>query len=87
MISKKLEKALNEQIKAEFYSAYLYLSMSAYLTELSLTGFANWMRGQFEEEKFHAMKMYDYLLERGGKVQLKSIDAPKYTVGRYNRCV
>ena len=78
MIPKKLEKALNEQINAEFYSAYLYLSMSAYLTDISLMGFSNWMRAQFEEEKFHAMKMYDYLLERGGKVKLKSIEAPKH---------
>ncbi len=78
MISKKIEKALNDQINAEFFSAYLYLSMSAFLTDISLTGFANWMRAQYEEEKFHAMKMYDYVLERGGKVKLKSIDAPKH---------
>jgi len=78
MIPKKLEKALNEQINAEFYSAYLYLSMSAYLTDVSLTGFANWMRVQFEEEKFHAMKIYDFVLDRGGKVKLKAIEAPKH---------
>jgi len=78
MIPKKLEKALNKQINAEFYSAYLYLSMSAYLTDISLTGFANWMRAQFEEEKFHAMKMYDYLLERGGIIKLEAIKAPKH---------
>jgi len=79
MIPKKLEKALNEQIKAEFYSAYLYLSMSAYLTDVSLLGFANWMRVQFEEEQFHAMKIYDFVLDRGGKVKLKSIEAPKHS--------
>ena len=78
MIPKKVEKALNEQINAEFFSAYLYLSMSAYLNEISLSGFANWMRAQYEEEMFHAMKMYDYLLERGGKIKLKSVEAPKY---------
>jgi len=78
MLPKKVEKAINEQINAEFYSAYLYLSMSAYLSEKSLTGFANWMRAQYEEEKFHAMKMYDYLLERGGKIKLKAIEAPKH---------
>ncbi|HFX17797.1 MAG TPA: ferritin, partial [Flavobacteriales bacterium] len=53
MISKKIENALNDQINAEFYSAYLYLSMSAYLNDISLTGFANWMRAQYEEEMFH----------------------------------
>ncbi len=78
MLSKKVEKALNEQINAEFFSAYLYLSMSAYLNDISLIGFANWMRAQYEEEKFHAMKMYDYVLERGGKVKLKAIETPKH---------
>ncbi len=78
MLPKKVEKALNEQINAEFFSAYLYLSMSAYLNDISLIGFANWMRAQYEEEKFHAMKMYDYVLERGGKVKLKAIEAPKH---------
>jgi len=78
MLPKKVEKALNEQINAEFFSAYLYLSMSAYLNEMSLFGFANWMRAQYEEEKFHAMKMYDYVLDRGGHVKLKSIEAPKH---------
>ncbi len=78
MLSKKVENALNEQINAEFFSAYLYLSMSAYLNDISLTGFANWMRAQYEEEKFHAMKMYDYVLERGGKVKLEAIAAPKH---------
>ena len=78
MLPEKVEKALNKQINAEFFSAYLYLSMSAYLHDISLTGFANWMRAQYEEEKFHAMKMYDYVLERGGKVKLKAIEAPKH---------
>ncbi len=77
MIPKNVEKALNNQINAEFYSAYLYLSMSAYLSDMSLVGFAGWMRAQYQEEMFHAMKMYDFLLERGGKVVLQSIDAPK----------
>ncbi|HFS68108.1 MAG TPA: ferritin [Flavobacteriia bacterium] len=79
MISKKIENALNDQINAEFYSAYLYLSMSAYLNDISLTGFANWMRAQYEEEMFHAMKMYDYLLERGGNVLLNTIKEPKHS--------
>lgn len=78
MFSKKVEKALNDQINAEFFSAYLYLSMSAYLSDISLVGFANWTRAQYEEEKFHAIKMYDFVLERGGKVKLKEIESPKH---------
>ncbi len=78
MFPKKVEKALNDQINAEFFSAYLYLSMSAYLNDISLVGFANWTRAQYEEEMFHAMKMYDFVLERGGKIKLKAIEAPKH---------
>jgi ferritin len=78
MLPDKIEKALNEQINAEFYSAYLYLSMSAYLNDISLTGFAAWTRAQYEEEMFHAMKMYDFVLERGGKISLKAIETPKH---------
>ncbi len=78
MISKKIEKALNEQINAEFYSAYLYLSMASFLNGMNLLGFSNWMRVQFEEEQFHAMKFYDYVLERGGEVKLKAIDKPPH---------
>jgi len=77
MLSKKIEKALNQQINAEFFSAYLYLSMSAYLNDLSLVGFSNWMRAQYEEEKFHAIKIYDYVLERDGKIKLEKIKAPQ----------
>lgn len=77
MISKKMEKAINEQIKWEFYSAYLYLAMSAWFERQGLPGCANWMRVQREEETFHAMKFLDYLLERGGSVQLQAIDAPE----------
>jgi len=76
MISKKIEDALNEQINAELYSAYLYLSMAAYFESANLPGFANWMRVQTQEELFHAMKLYDYIFERGGKVTLSPVDAP-----------
>jgi ferritin len=76
MISKKMEKAINDQINAELYSSYLYLSMSAYFSDHSLDGFAHWMRAQAQEELVHAMKFYDYLIERGGKVAISSIDAP-----------
>jgi ferritin len=76
MISKKMEKALNDQINAELYSAYLYLSMSAYFEAGNLPGFAKWMRIQWQEEVMHALKIYDYVNERGGRVTLKSIDGP-----------
>jgi ferritin len=78
MISKKLnDAALNGQINAEAYSAYLYLSMSAWFSTRSLLGFANWMRIQAQEELFHATKMFDYVNERGGKVVLAAIDKPE----------
>lgn len=77
MIKDTLNDAINEQINAELYSAYLYLSMSADFESKNLPGFANWMRVQFEEEQFHAMKMFDYVNERGGKVIFKSIAGPE----------
>jgi len=76
VIGKKMQEALNEQINAELYSAYLYLSMVAYLESVNLPGFANWMRVQTQEELTHAMKIYDYVNDRGGKVSLKSIAQP-----------
>jgi len=77
MLNKKLELELNKQINAEFYSAYLYLSMSAYLSSKNLSGFSNWMKVQFEEEQFHAMKLYQYVLDRGGNIELNLIEKPK----------
>lgn len=77
MISQKMQDAFNFQINKEFYSSYLYLSMSAYFQEVGLSGFANWMRVQAQEENFHAMAMFDYVLERGGNVVLAKIDAPE----------
>jgi len=76
MISKKMEKALNEQVNAEMYSSYLYLSMESFFKSLNLNGFANWMRVQTQEEMVHAMKIYDFINERGGRVTLKAIDGP-----------
>jgi ferritin len=73
---KNMTDAFNLQIKNEFYSAYLYLAMSAYFAGLGLPGFANWMRVQSKEEITHATKMYDYLLSRGGTVELGAIEAP-----------
>lgn len=77
MISKKMEEALNGQANAEFYSAYLYLSMEAYFESMNLPGFANWMRVQTQEELTHAMKIYDFVNGRGGRVMLKSIAEPQ----------
>jgi len=76
MISKKMEEALNEQVNAELYSAYLYLSMESYFKSLNLNGFAGWMRVQTQEEVAHAMKIYDFINERGGRVILKAIEGP-----------
>ncbi|MDD2489499.1 MAG: ferritin [Bacteroidales bacterium] len=73
MLSKKLEDAINAQINAEFWSAYLYLSMSADFASKGLPGFANWMEIQFKEEQDHAMKFLNFILSRGGKPELKPI--------------
>ena len=76
MMSEKMQKALNGQLNAEMYSAYLYLSMSAYFESIGLKGFANWMRIQYREEMTHAEKFYDYINEREGRVVLAQIEAP-----------
>ena len=73
----KMEEALNEQLAAEFSSAYLYLSMSGYFETANLPGMSHWMYQQFQEEQNHKMKFFRYIYDRGGKVILKSIDAPK----------
>jgi len=76
MLSEKMEKALNEQLNAEFYSSYLYLSMSAYFKSIGLDGFSVWMQEQANEEWMHGMKFYDFLIQRGGRVRLAPIDGP-----------
>jgi ferritin len=76
MISKTLQDALNEQINFELFSAYLYLSMSAHFEKENLSGFANWMRVQYQEETGHAMKFYKYVFDRSGAVTLKAIAQP-----------
>jgi ferritin len=76
MLSKTLQDAVNEQIKNELYSAYLYLSMSAWAEANSLPGFAHWMRGQAREETEHAMKFFDFIYDRGGRVTLQGLDQP-----------
>jgi ferritin len=76
MLSEATQGAINEQIKNELYSAYLYLSMSAYCEANSLPGFARWLRLQSEEEVEHAMKFFDFVNVRGGRVELQAIDQP-----------
>ncbi|MGD8307619.1 MAG: ferritin, partial [Ignavibacteria bacterium] len=77
MISEKVQAALNKQINEEFYSSYLYLSMSAYFESQDLQGFAQWFRVQADEEHLHAMKMFDYMYQIGGDVNLMKIEGPK----------
>jgi ferritin len=75
-MDKEMQEALNKQLNAEIYSAYLYLSMSAYFHSINLDGFANWMRVQWQEELAHGLKFYDYVNERGGRVTLQPVEAP-----------
>ena len=77
MLSKKVKEALNRQINAEMYSAYLYLSMASYFESIDLEGCASWMKAQTQEEMIHAMKIYDFVIERGGRVLLDAIKAPQ----------
>ena len=74
MLSKKLESAINEQINAEIWSAYLYLSMSAHFGAEGLPGISNWFKVQFREEMDHALKFMDYMIAKGNRVELSSID-------------
>jgi ferritin len=76
MISKAMNKSLNEQVKWEMYSGYLYLGMSAYFQETGLPGFATWMRVQAQEELSHSMIFYNFILGRGGSIKLAAVDAP-----------
>jgi len=76
MIDERMQDAINKQLNAELYSSYLYLSMSAYFQSVNLGGFANWMRVQAKEELAHAMKFYDYVNERGGRVILHPVEEP-----------
>ena len=77
MITQKMITLVNEQIKAEYDSAYLYLSMSAYFQESNLKGMAHWMKKQAKEEMEHAMKFVDFIAERGGRVVYKAIETPQ----------
>lgn len=77
MLSQKLLDALNDQLKWEFYSAHLYLAMAAYCHDQGLDGFANFFRVQVQEETFHAMKFFDYINQRGGRIVISGIDQPQ----------
>ena len=76
MLSEKMRDALNGQLNAELYSSYLYLSMNSYFRSINLDGFANWMYYQAQEELTHAMKFYDFINQRGGRVNLLQVEAP-----------
>ena len=77
MLSDKLVDAINEQINFELYSEYLYLSMAAYFENEDLPGFANFFRVQIQEERFHSMRFFNYMIQMGARVRLKTIEGPK----------
>ena len=79
MLNERMNAALNEQVNAEMYSAYLYLSMQAYFQKMNLTGFVNWMNIQVQEEMAHARGLYDYIQERDGEIILDAIKKPDQT--------
>ena len=81
MLSKAIQDAMNEQINNELYSAHQYLSMSAYCESVTLPGFAHWMQTQAQEEREHAMKFYNFILDRNGRVILQAIDQPVVEFG------
>ena len=77
MLIPALEKALNAQLNAEYYSSYLYLAKGAYFESVDLPGMANWMRLQAAEEHTHAMRFYQYIIDRDGDVELEQIAKPQ----------
>ncbi len=79
-VSPLMREALNEQIREELASAYLYLALSALMASQGLNGFAHWLRKQWEEELVHALKLYDFLLQRDIEVELKPLDKPVFSV-------
>ncbi len=76
MLDKRMEDALNDQVNAEFFAAYLYLAMSAYFESKSLPGVAQWLQIQYREELTHAQRIYLHIVERGGRVKLKALEEP-----------
>jgi len=81
VLNERMEEALNEQLNKEMYSSYLYLAMSAYSSYVGLPGFAHWFRVQVEEENIHAMKLFNYINDQGGRVRLKEIKEPPVEFG------
>ena len=79
MISKNISNVLNDQVTNEFNSSYTYLAMSAHFAARNLNGFAHWFRVQYEEERSHALRIFDHVLERGGEVSLAAVTQPKRT--------
>lgn len=77
MLSKEMEDAINNQINNEYFASYIYLSMSAYCESINMKGFASWLRGQSHEELQHALKLFDHLIDRDGRVILQSISKPQ----------
>ena len=77
MLSKEIQEALNNQIKNEYFASYTYLSMAAYCESINMQGFATWMRKQSEEELGHAMRLFNYVIDRDARVILQSIDKPQ----------
>jgi ferritin len=75
-MDEKMVDALNSQLNAELYSAYLYLSMGTWFESEDMSGFASWMKVQAQEELSHSMKIYDYIIQRGDRVTLTRIDSP-----------
>jgi len=82
MISATMQKAINNQIQEEMYSANLYLAMSGYCMSQNLKGFANWLRVQYQEETMHALKLVDYIMSRGGELEIKELAAPPTEYGK-----
>lgn len=78
MLSDSMQKALNEQINFEFYSAHIYLAMSAYFNSIDLDGFSHWMQVQYKEEVLHAMKLLDFIHTRNGRARLMAIKEPEF---------
>ncbi len=76
-LSPKMQAAMNEQMRREFVAYYLYLAMAAWFARRNFSGFAAWMRAQAREEESHALKLFDYIDDRGGEISLEAIDKPK----------
>jgi ferritin len=81
MISDDMQQALQQQLNDEFYSAYLYLAMSAYCAHIDFNGAANWLKQQYEEEQMHATRIFNYLIDQGAHVVLKNIGQPPSEFG------